>query len=103
VTLTTRSILFVLLALLAALVQGGGAVHAAAYGPGPHEHDGVVCALAVQGEREDEALPPSPVPVPLPSALSWRDEALPEARAVLASPIRAPPARAPPLRIETNA
>ena len=84
-----------LFAALFLLAQGIATAHAG--GPGPHDHDGVACAVMLVAE--DQAVAPEPVLVetPVPAEPAPLSHALPGAQSCVdAADARAPPPRGPP-------
>ena len=84
-----------LFAALFLLAQGIATAHAG--GPGPHDHDGVACAVTLIAE--DQAVAPEPVlvetPVPTETAPVLHDRPVAQI-CVDAADTRAPPPRGPP-------
>lgn len=82
-----------LLATLFFALQSTAIGHAAQYGDGQHDHNGIVCTVdAIAADQH--ALMPVPVAVPTP---------MPEFTAsyfpsIIAAPVMTPPGRAPPPR-----
>ncbi|MBB4658265.1 hypothetical protein [Parvularcula dongshanensis] len=88
--------LLVVLGLLVALIQGGAAAHAAAFGDGPHDHDGIPCSLQIHGDQTVGLLPPPDAPLlilPLPEPVAKAEAS--RTLLVPASTVT-PPGRAPP-------
>ncbi len=86
-----------LVATLVFAVQSLTAVHAIEYGADPHEHDGVICELALLGERQNDQLAPDDVDVcNAPERRIEKSQALRADVISLEAYIR-PSARAPPV------
>ena len=92
-----RTYLGGLILALFVLMQGLAAAHASEHGHDPHEHDGVVCEIALIAEETDILLPPVPE-LPAPASVAEPVPAMSFHSADTPSPrSRAPPGRAPPL------
>lgn len=78
-------------------VQSAAVVHAASYGDGPHDHDGVKCEMYRVAGSEQVILP-APVPV-FPAPFITHEVYTPviNERIAFWPPERAPPPRGPPL------
>ncbi len=73
--------------------------HAASYGDGPHEHDGIACAVTVLAEEDMALLPVLPVSEFSQAPKPAHYDAVFSSALYITPQGRAPPPRAPPFTL----